>query len=660
MSINKNNTDQTAYRGTLPSIGTQTDDIVDLSEALPSINSGLTQPLRMRADSPVSRVVRVDNITVTNPIHGRRTTIPPIDGLSMPAVSTFTITVDATGAGFATPSSGSALSLGMTASQYLKIGVHLSSAGQISLTKGSAAASLGAATHPAVPTSTFAIGFFYVQTDGSNNIANIAETTITMYAGGGSGGGGGGTGDANAILETLKNAEVDSPYMFLTPGIIATDGTSKIDSLSGATYDVTIGSIVFASNAQNMISVNLTDPVEFQTLTVYPGQVDLTVFWSQLAGYAVPTAFTYEISRNNGVNYNTVLLTRVGSTQVFRGTYAFGVAETAVSVSAISGGTQTDLDLNITTSQQISQRFTLTSQTLVQQVILTLTKTGTPAGNLYLSLVQNNAGVPSTVLTDVLTQSNAYAASSLVTGANTIVLPSTVLPAGTYHFVLSSDATYKSGFSALNKIQVKETNATSGESVYSGVSWSNVSSKAMVSDLQGNIVSLKVKITSAGSPTYPVALDAFALSYYNQSNSYSATIKKRQKFVFTNGATNSFAITAFSPDVDLLCCYCDNTAQVFKVPTFALNGNTAVFPANFFDNGGVSTVFDLTFYQDGGWSFDGADSNARLLAANHLGSASGTDDRSVAGRGIILRNAAGTLIELAIDSSNNITISTVP
>jgi Chaperone of endosialidase len=183
------NSDQNEYRGVLDSITTQTSVSAGMDTILPSINKELTPPLRMRASTPISRVVQIDNITVTNSLHGRKTTISPIGGTTLPVVTTFTITVDATGAGNATPSSGSALALGMTSSQFLKIGVHLLSTGLLSLTKGSASATLAGASHPSVPSGSYPVGFFYVQTDGSNNIANIDEVNVTMYAGGGSGGG---------------------------------------------------------------------------------------------------------------------------------------------------------------------------------------------------------------------------------------------------------------------------------------------------------------------------------------------------------------------------------------------------------------------------------------------------------------------------------------
>ena len=48
------------------------------------------------------------------------------------------------------------------------------------------------------------------------------------------------------------------------------------------------------------------------------------------------------------------------------------------------------------------------------------------------------------------------------------------------------------------------------------------------------------------------------------------------------------------------------------------------------------------------------------MAENHLGSQDGSQDLSIAGRGIILRRPDGTLRELTIDDLDNIAIKSVP
>jgi len=472
-------------------------------------------------------------------------------------------------------------------------------------------------------------------------------------------------GTANEIKETLKNQLVDSPYELVTPNITALTGAAGWATLTGATYDVATNTISFAANGNQALSINQLDAVEFIARGLDVTAVDLSLFWNQGASFTIPTGFTYEVSRDGGTNWFPITMTRVGTTEVFRGPLTFDTSTTTESVQqslqTVAGGTQTDLDLNATTSQQIGQSFVVPAgQTwVIKQLLLTLTKTGTPAGNVFLSIYSNNAGVPSST---VLAQSNAIVASSLVTGSNTITLPTTVLPAGTYHFALSSDAAYKAGFSGANKLQAKESNIATGESSYNGTVWAVVSGKALVSTLQGRSLDLRLRITAAGSPVYPVGLDGYGLFYNNVNPGVvSGNVKKSQRFTFNSVTDNlsSFAITAFQPDVDLLTCWYIQAGQGFKVPAFSLNGTTAVFPTNTFNNGGVSATVTLVFEQNDGSSYDSADANARLLASNHLGQL-GIDDRSIAGRGPILRRADGVLVELGVDSLNNITISSVP
>ncbi len=67
----------------------------------------------------------------------------------------------------------------------------------------------------------------------------------------------------------------------------------------------------------------------------------------------------------------------------------------------------------------------------------------------------------------------------------------------------------------------------------------------------------------------------------------------------------------------------------------------------------------LIFDQIRGGAFDNSDTNAALLATNHLGSTDGSIDRSSAGRGLFLRRPDGTLREITIDDNDNIAIYSV-
>jgi hypothetical protein len=642
----------------------------ELDDLLRSINEEVTPPLQLHADTGANRIIKIEDYTVSNPETGRKKSIPPISNI-LPTGITFpiSITFPATSGGSisisgTTFSGGGTPTLTVASGNFIKVGFNLDATGAITLTFGTEGASPTLATAPATVDGTHAIGFVVLQ-NSAGTIGNVVNGNIYQYVGGGTGGG---SGSGNPILETIKNQFVDSPYELVTPNIVQTDGDDLFGTLTGASYDIANKVIRFTANSQVVASINMLDTDEFISRGIDVGEVDLSVFWnkgSSLQAFSIPTGFTYEISRDGGNNYFTMSMERVGTTDAFYGNLRFDTTSTTEStfanLNSISGGTQTDLDLNATTSQQISQSFTVPSgQTwVIKRLDITLTKTGTPAGNVYVSIVSNSGGLPDTALGSVLAQTNAITASSLTTGSNQISVPTTVLAAGTYHVVLSSDAAYKAGFSGSNKLQVKETDASTGEGSYNGTSWSAVSGKALVRSMVGRTLDLRVKITSAGSPTYPCGLDGYGIFYSLQDVGITGEQKKTQQFVFASGSTNSFVITAFNPDPDLLTCYVDNTGQAFKVPTFTLYGNTAVFPANFFDNGGVSTTFTIRFDQNTGGSYDNSDSNARLLASNFLGSTDGSDDRSAVGRGILLRRPDGTLREITIDDSDNIVVYSI-
>lgn len=133
-----------------------------------------------------------------------------------------------------------------------------------------------------------------------------------------------------------------------------------------------------------------------------------------------------------------------------------------------------------------------------------------------------------------------------------------------------------------------------------------------------------------------------------------AGTEDRQVFQFSNNAS-SFTLN-FMPDPTKLKVFWVEKGEVLVLGAWWLNGRTVIFLADTFNEAGLQT---LVFEQIYGSAFDGSPVNANLLASNFLGSSDLSVDRSSAGRGIKLRNAAGTLVELTLDASNNIVIKSV-
>lgn len=182
---------QSEFRGVLNQITTQSAVETSLSDVLTSVNSGLTPPLRMRAANPVSREVFIDNITVSNPQHGRQTTIQPISN-TIPTFTGGSITLPAASGGSITATGltlAASYTLTVASGNYIKILVAINSSGQIALAFGTPNASPALASIPTAIAQTLSIGYILAQ-NVSGTIQNVAEANVYQFVGGGGGGGG--------------------------------------------------------------------------------------------------------------------------------------------------------------------------------------------------------------------------------------------------------------------------------------------------------------------------------------------------------------------------------------------------------------------------------------------------------------------------------------
>ena len=152
---------------------------IELDNLLRSLNSNDSSPLKLSVTG-ANRVVNIGSIFVVNPETGISRTIPTIANV-IPNFLGGTITAPATGAGTITVSPGTNFIIAMAASQFLKIGINIDSIGNISLTAGTAGASLAAATAPPVVAGTFGVGYVVLRTNGANNVQNILNSDLYQY-----------------------------------------------------------------------------------------------------------------------------------------------------------------------------------------------------------------------------------------------------------------------------------------------------------------------------------------------------------------------------------------------------------------------------------------------------------------------------------------------
>lgn len=490
-----------------------------------------------------------------------------------------------------------------------------------------------------------ALGAGYVHIPLHKQVLEPGQTVRLGASGSGDGGG-------NEILETLKNHFVDATFDLLTPNIFKVDKATKVDGASTGAYSLVSRTFEYSGAGQTLVSTQMADAAEFLANTDALTEIELMAFWNSAF---IDTAAVYEVSRNGGLAWQTVAMSRVGTTELYRAIHKF--TDEITNQTLFSQLTSNaNRDLNATTQQEAAQALTVApgSKLLVKDLIIAMTKTGSPTGNMYVSICSDNSGDPSTILAE----SNAIAISSLVTGNNTIDIPDTYLAAGTYHIKFRTDATYKGVYSVgVTSIALQANSAGSAPfaRVYNGSIWTASATDNLVYTVRGITIDLRVRITSsAGSKK----LDGYGILYDKSVGNISTGVLNREVFNFSGTSNlNEFTLTKFVPNPDLLKVYDVTTGQVYTYGAWSLQGQKVVFEVGQFNSPGnaLTLVFDQTI----GGAFDNSDRNGLLLANNFLGSTDGSIDKSQNGRGIFLRRPDGTLREIAIDNSDNIVVYSV-
>jgi hypothetical protein len=170
---------QVEYRSSIDQISQTT--TTDGRDIVNSINTELILPLRLSAANPVSNVISVGPISVTNPATGRIRTITPILNL-IPEFTGTTITFPGTSGEDIEIAGGSTYTLTLTDGYYIKYSICLNSVGQIILTAGTEEDNEDGATLPAFQNDMFNIGYVVLHNDGGV-IQNITAGNIFQYIG---------------------------------------------------------------------------------------------------------------------------------------------------------------------------------------------------------------------------------------------------------------------------------------------------------------------------------------------------------------------------------------------------------------------------------------------------------------------------------------------
>ena len=500
------------------------------------------------------------------------------------------------------------------------------------------------------------VGQIKLQED-SGGIADILQDAITQQGVGG-GGGGDGSGNANTYLTQLDRRLQSDQFLlkWLTPNIFALHEDDRLDNSSTGAFDIANGEFDFDVAAEFLLSSNHYGS-SFLGNEKENYHLELDVLWN-----TEDTAAVYQAAKD-GVTFETVTMEKVENSPRYRGVHVFAEPPATTQYEYDNVNADTNTELNATTRQAFAIKLPVLAAGVKKKIMaanIYVNKTGLPTGDLYVRLVKNNAGVPTgDLVTENLETINI---ENLSAGLNTIAVDlSGILVAGTYWLVLETSAAYKAGFSAgITSIQARtDTSAPSyseGNSFgFDGTTWAAIAGTHGVFELLGFTFDLRVKVTA---------------SMQSSMQGYGIYYGEQQPFVYENHMAierfeidgdddvTELTLTKMIPDAMTCKVYVVNSGQVLRYPAFAIDGRKLVFASGqFLSPGNLITVL---VDQSEAQVFDNSDANANLMASNHLGSTDPGIDRSMAGRGVVLRRPDGTLREVTLDNSDNIVILSVP
>lgn len=441
-----------------------------------------------------------------------------------------------------------------------------------------------------------------------NNAGNIELSDIHRLGVGS--GSGSGSGDASAVDTALRDRFALNNMLYLTENIFRSDKATKIDPASTGAFSPAKKAFGLTSAGQTLVSVNHLD-ADFLTSGSDLSEVELYLFWLQ--GF-VDTAATYEVSRDGGVNYQTVTATRVGLSNAFRMYHRFTEEITPTSLVTLAASGAGDA-LNATTRQQISQTLQITDASVVNSLSLPLNYGGTGVGKVTARIVKNNAGSPSDNVLDILSESDAKTISTASLGGTgnitvTFDMPNVVLPAGTYHIVLSTDAAYKAGTLDLSWRQ-----AASGPSgsVNNGTTWSAGLTRAFTA--LGRKHDLRVRVTSSAVDKY---VEGYGVYYGAIPASQALGQRKIQKFAFSGDENRTDFILNFEIDPEILSVYDPVRGQVYVIENGVLRneGNTLKFAPGTFDFPGEQIILHARQLEGNG--LDVSNANAAAISEHNF------------------------------------------
>jgi hypothetical protein len=471
-----------------------------------------------------------------------------------------------------------------------------------------------------------------------SGINDILQSDIIQLGTGS--GSGSGSGDANELLERLKDRLNSSIFEYMTPNIFSSTGQSLTDeALTDASFSVVDQAYVFDSLNQEYVSIdNLDDeflnPVDENDL-IDINEIELATYYAPSNTDELADVF---VSRDRGLNWQKLNMSRIGSSDTFLGKHIFTEELTFQYTETFGGPKDTNFIFN--GSSSISKSFEITiGTTVVNRIEVQAIIIGNPTGSLRAKIVRDDNGSPSVNPLDLISVLQPVRLSEASTGTLVFLTETPLLANKTYHVVFETDGQYANTYSS----SLGNSRVTIDSRLATGA----------IVTVKGRPLSLLVAIVGK---TLGAILKGYGIFYKKETTFENVSgLLTQEKFIF-NGLTenlNEFTLN-FLPDRKLLKIYEIGTAQVYRFGSFLIQGYKVIFPHNTFKKNEIIT---LVFEQSIGSSFDNSDTNGALLTSNHLGSLDGSFDASQPGRGILIRNGAGILRELWLDENDNINVT---
>jgi hypothetical protein len=480
---------QTKFVGPISQLSTT--QVTEGDNIVQSINDELTPLLRLSATTPTSLVVNVGGGDLLNAESNRRRAIPHI-GTAYIQFTSGTVTFPASSGGNITCSPGGTTVLNVASGNFAAVLVYLDGAGNLNTVVGADAATESAAITnlPPAPKKTLAAGFVVVQNIGGT-IQNIAQNRIRQFGAGS--GGGSGSGDASGLLEDLKNQFVDSYYNFLsaedfgnTTELVDTGNTTAVYNLLSSSYHMATG--------QKLTTINLLDSSFFD----FKQDIDQAMVTLRYVDGYVDTNPTVKLTRDDGVTWQTVTVSRNGQTDELSGILDFANETLTQTANYTVTGNRT---LNINTQQKLAQILTIPANTLklVKEFTFDVTKTGSPNGKLIVKLVKEASGNPSLLDTNLVSTVEKDM-STISTGAVTVDFGNQVLKPGNYYLLFETDEAYENSFvSGTTQLQIRTNTITPDAKAYNGTTWSAIAGESIQYRYTFKDINLKLEVTASAA-----------------------------------------------------------------------------------------------------------------------------------------------------------------